>query len=92
MNFYVISYDIPSDKRRNRTAKILENFATRVQYSVFEANLDEKDFRNMQERLAEILNLEEDKIRFYRLCQNCLDDTETWGKSNITIDPNYYMV
>ncbi|GAH67947.1 unnamed protein product, partial [marine sediment metagenome] len=31
--FYIISYDIPDDKRRQEIAKILLNFGDRVQYS-----------------------------------------------------------
>ena len=34
--FVVISYDIRSDKRRNRVFKTLKNFGQWMQYSVFE--------------------------------------------------------
>lgn len=37
---YTISYDIPDDKRRLKIAKILLDYGPRVQYSVFEAQLD----------------------------------------------------
>jgi len=92
MNFYVISYDIPDDKRRKKIADILENHASRVQYSVFEANLNEDEMQQVQEELRRVANLEEDNLRFYRLCQNCLDTTEVWGNTKITVDPDYYLV
>ena len=35
MFLYVISYDIPDDKRRKKIADLLEGYGQRVQYSVF---------------------------------------------------------
>ncbi|MBC7317262.1 MAG: CRISPR-associated endonuclease Cas2, partial [Chloroflexi bacterium] len=40
--FYVISYDIPNDRHRLRIAHLLEGYGERVQYSVFEVWLTEK--------------------------------------------------
>ena len=34
---YTVAYDITDDKRRNRVAKILKDFGTRIQYSVLNA-------------------------------------------------------
>ena len=48
--FYVISYDIPDDRRRNQLAKVLKGFGTRVQYSVFEAHLNRTQYRGTQAR------------------------------------------
>ena len=36
---YVVSYDITSDRLRNKIAKTLEGYGTRIQYSVFECRL-----------------------------------------------------
>jgi CRISPR-associated protein Cas2 len=37
--FYVVSYDIPEDRKRDRASKTLLDFGARVQYSVFECIL-----------------------------------------------------
>ena len=39
---YTVAYDITDDKRRNRVAKILKDFGTRIQYSVFECDTDRR--------------------------------------------------
>ena len=39
----MIAYDISEDRIRYRVAKILENYGTRVQYSVFECKLREQE-------------------------------------------------
>jgi len=41
----VVSYDIVDDKRRTKLAKKLCDFGKRVQYSVFECDLDEDSLR-----------------------------------------------
>jgi CRISPR-associated protein Cas2 len=38
----VVSYDISDDKRRRKVAQIMEGYGYRVQYSVFECDLDKK--------------------------------------------------
>ena len=35
-HFYVVTYDISDDKRRNQVVKLLESLGTRMNYSVFE--------------------------------------------------------
>lgn len=65
--FLVVSYDIPSDRRRIKVMKTLEGFGTRVQYSVFECNLKPREIDNLRKRLKKLIIEEEDSIRFYFL-------------------------
>lgn len=70
---YLVSYDITSDKRRKKIANILENYGKRIQYSVFECDLDEKRFRKLyQEILKETIDMKDGSIRFYYICGNCV--------------------
>lgn len=78
--FIVVSYDIPDDKRRNRVAKTLEDYGTRVQYSVFEVNLDAKQVAKMRARLKKVMNESQDSIRFYTLCAACFKQIEVLGQ------------
>ncbi len=39
---YVVSYDIGSDKLRNKVAKVLLGYGNRVQYSVFECHISQE--------------------------------------------------
>jgi CRISPR-associated endonuclease Cas2 len=50
--FCVIGYDCTDDRRRLRVAKVLEDYGYRVQYSVFEAELDEKTLAEMVKRVC----------------------------------------
>jgi len=45
--FYVISYDVSDDKKRRKLAKYLESYGVRVQYSVFETELNDTQVSKM---------------------------------------------
>lgn len=69
---YVVSYDITSDRRRNKIAKTLEGYGTRIQYSVFECRLAEKKYKEMYRKLMQLMSDEaEGSIRIYSICGNC---------------------
>lgn len=74
----VFAYDISSDKRRNKIYKVLKNFGSWMQYSVFECELEEKEYLKLKDRLSELIK-EEDKIITYFLCSSCERRTEKIG-------------
>ena len=67
-----MSYDIPDDKRRTRVHAMLKNYRTRVQYSVFECQLEPTGLAELQSRLAKVIEPHEDHLRYYRLRKDCL--------------------
>ncbi|GAB4520274.1 MAG: hypothetical protein Kow0047_31510 [Anaerolineae bacterium] len=79
----VISYDIVDDRRRTRVMKTLEGYGQRVQYSVFECELRPSDLRKLKERLERLIEPDEDDIRFYTLCESCLDKVITLGRAQL---------
>ena len=77
---YVISYDISNDRRRQRIAKILQNYGWRVQESVFEVCLDDGLRRRLERQLESAWEAEEEgSIRIYPCCKTCLDGTSGVG-------------
>ena len=71
----LISYDVsttsPAGKKRLRkVAKECQNHAQRVQNSVFEADLDYSSFLKLKEKLMDLIDKEEDILRFYYLGNN----------------------
>ncbi len=77
---YVVSYDVSSDKLRNKVAKIMEGFGRRVQYSVFECHLTDRQFEDMYQKLAKILSgTGENGIRIYQICAKCEKKIRTIG-------------
>lgn len=72
MLFVLISYDIPDNARRLKTANLLLDYGgERVQRSVFECHITQPHFVELQERLAALLEEQEDSVRLYTLCESC---------------------
>ena len=57
---YIISYDITSNKIRRRIAKELENYGIRVQYSVFECNVDKARLKEVYTKMVHLMEGVED--------------------------------
>jgi CRISPR-associated protein Cas2 len=92
MLLYLITYDIPSDKRRKKVSDLLEGYGQRVQYSVFECRLESAKYEELKTRLKKRVNLEEDSVRFYPLSGHTLNQVETWGGVPLTEPPGSFVV
>ena len=90
--YYVITYDIPDDRRRNKIAKILLDFGSRVQYSVFEASLTDKLYEKMLKRIGKHLEESEDRLIVYHICQKCLGVKETFGSGQVLENKDVYII
>jgi CRISPR-associated protein Cas2 len=88
----VVSYDVPSDRRRTRLAHALKDFGERVQYSVFECRLDAKGLGQLSHRIQLLIDPKEDRVRLYRLCLDCERHVEIHGAGHLTEDPEVYVL
>lgn len=76
----LVSYDISDDKRRRKVCKIMEGYGYRVQYSVFECELDDKKLKELWARLKPLVSKRgEESIRFYPLHSECADNVRVLG-------------
>lgn len=69
--FIVVAYDITQNRRRNKIAKILEQYGHRINLSVFECVLTTAQFYKIQENIATIIDIKTDKVMYYTLCIDC---------------------
>jgi CRISPR-associated protein Cas2 len=77
--FYVVAYDVVSDRRRTRLLELLKNYGTPVQKSVVECDLDARRFMEMRQKALAIIRPREDRLFFYRLCASCFFAAERFG-------------
>jgi CRISPR-associated protein Cas2 len=69
--FCVIAYDIQEDRKRTKIAKLLEKYGYRINYSVFECMLTEKQYGTLQEQIRSKINPKEDTVIYYPICMDC---------------------
>ena len=71
----LVSYDVSTmetagARRLRRVAKICQNHGQRVQYSVFECIVDPAQWTKMRQQLIEVIDEQQDSLRFYFLGAN----------------------
>ena len=69
--FYVVAYDIRSDRHRVRLSKLLEKYGVRVNYSVFECMFTPGQLKLVKKRVGSMLNPKYDSVIFYPCCLDC---------------------
>ena len=69
---YLIAYDIAENRIRNQVAKLLEKRGRRLQYSVFYADLAERECQGLWQELQQLIeNAERPLLLVAPLCSAC---------------------
>lgn len=77
---YDISLEDPDGARRlRRVAKACLDYGVRVQYSVFECEIDPAQWTFFKDQLLSLYNEETDSLRFYKLGQKWKARVEHYG-------------
>lgn len=76
---FLVAYDITCDLRRAQVAKVCEGYGQRVQYSLFQCDLDDQRRFELQRRLEEIVDLDTDRLSIFPLCRSCVRDAARLG-------------
>jgi CRISPR-associated protein Cas2 len=70
----IVAYDVSTEtkagrKRLRRVAKVCESTGQRVQKSLFECQVDQMQFEELERRLLDEIDLKEDCLRLYRMTE-----------------------
>lgn len=88
----LVTYDVVTKtaagrKRLRKVAKECENYGVRVQNSVFECVVDATQFKQLKLRLTDLIDSNEDSLRFYQLGNNYKSKVEHIGaKETIEVE------
>ena len=75
-----VAYDVSSDANRRRVYRTLQRYGAWKQYSVFELDVSKTERVELEDELeSHIEPADGDRIRIYRLCSSCLDNTTDLG-------------
>ena len=80
----LVTYDVSTvesagRRRLRRVARACLDYGTRVQKSVFECQVGQKEWLELRNRLLTEANAEEDSLRFYFLDETAVQRTEHHG-------------
>lgn len=90
--FWLVCYDIADARRLRRIAREMQSVGERVQKSVFECELDARARRELEARVAALLDARCDSVRFYRLCEGCRRARTACGKTPVRNEPEVWIV
>lgn len=80
----LVSYDVSTresggDRRLRRVARACRDYGQRVQYSVFEIEVDPAQWAVLKQRLTDLIDPAQDSLRFYYLGKNWKTRVEKVG-------------
>jgi CRISPR-associated protein Cas2 len=80
----LVTYDVSTiekagRRRLRRVARVCEDYGTRVQKSVFECQVGQKEWVQLRNRLLTEYKDDEDSLRFYFLDETAVQRTEHHG-------------
>ena len=81
----LVTYDVSTTskegrRRLRRVVRVCTDFGQRVQKSVFECSVDDRQMVVLRSRLLDEVNLEEDSLRLYRLVGAFEEVVEHYGQ------------
>jgi len=88
----IVSYDISDPKRLQRVGKIMKDYGERVLQSVFECQLNPKQFMDMKNRIDQTIDHMEDTVRFYFVCDKCIKNVEYSGQGAAFVEDEEVIV
>lgn len=88
----IVAYDIADPRRLAKIAKIMGDYGSRVQKSIFELSVKGRVFEELRRRVEETIVPEEDGVKYFPVCEKCAGTVEIIGQG-IFIDPDqeYYI-
>jgi CRISPR-associated protein Cas2 len=80
----LVTYDVSTvekagQRRLRRVAQACEDYGTRVQKSVFECQVGQKEWALLRDRLLREIKADEDSLRFYFLDEKAVQRIEHHG-------------
>ena len=88
----IVAYDIADPRRLAKIAKIMKDYGSRVQKSIFEVAAKAGVFEEMRRRVEATIVPEEDGVKYFPICDKCAGTVEIIGQG-VFIDPDqeYYI-
>jgi len=78
---WIFAYDVRSDARRSRLANILLAWGYRIQLSVFELTLTDREFARIKVELESVVDPDTDTVSAFRQCVSCCRATVRLGQA-----------
>ena len=79
---YVLTYDVSEDNVRSKVAATLAAYGDRIQKSVFDCTLDDKELAAVVARVEQIIDADHDAFHAFLVCGSCQTAIVTIGQAH----------
>lgn len=80
---YLVAYDICDAKRRRRLLKVLEDYAYRIQFSVFEMCVDDWALAKITKWIDYVIDKDEDSVIIFELNASAIKNRRQFGVERV---------
>jgi CRISPR-associated protein Cas2 len=87
----IIAYDVSDDRRRYHLCKALERYGMRIQYSVFELFLTDKELQKLVDQLNNLIDNAADRLLVLQLCGGCHANAGRYGNT-MSYEPEQTLI
>lgn len=77
---HIVAYDIKDPKRMRKVALLCLDYGVRVQYSIFQFDLNEKLTECFTKELKELIDPATDRLMIVPICEKCRNSIQYLGK------------
>ena len=88
---YLVCYDIRDPGRLRRTARTLEQYGIRLQYSFFEMDANSQVLKRMIRDVKRVIDLSVDSFNIYPICKVCKKAVLIDGSGGTLSDDKYHI-
>ena len=88
---WFIMYDVSSEKRRNKIATLLADFGFRLQKSVFQCRLSQKQFDTVRSRLSSLID-RKDSVIAVPVCEADMKQIHWLGQKNWSLSDKFFYL
>ena len=90
--FHLVAYDIASPKRLKKIASLCLDYGVRIQYSVFQFDLNEELTACFLDRLQEIIDPAQDSVMVIPVCGTCRKKIHVFGQGKLYEEPLLFQL
>lgn len=89
---HIVAYDIKDAKRLKKLSRLCLDYGVRIQYSIFEFDLNADLTKDFLQKISEIIDSAVDKVMVVPVCENCRKSIKLLGQAKTFELPVLFLI
>ena len=88
---HIVAYDITDSHRLKKVAVLCKDYGIRIQYSIFQFDLNERLTQGFINELQQVIDHGSDKVMIIPVCAACRKSIKMLGAAEAFAAPKHYI-